>query len=95
MIDELVDDFDFKSNDMDRRFFFEVTGRKLVEDEFDDLDSSDEEWALLQAPDPLAHAFSYAGYEGENKESQVALIGNSGAKGEKSAVKGKYTNKIN
>ena len=47
MIDELVDDFDFKSNEMDRRFFFEVTGKKLVKGEFDDLDSSDEDWALL------------------------------------------------
>ena len=47
MIEELVDDFDFKGNDMDRRFFFEVTGRQLVEGEFDDLDSSDEDWALL------------------------------------------------
>ena len=59
MIEELLRDFDAETNETDRRIYYEVMGRQIGQNGFDDRDSSDEDWGLLKAPDPLAHAFSY------------------------------------
>ena len=49
-----------ENSEIDRRIFYEVTGRQLVEGEFDnELGTSDEDWANFNRPDPLAHAFNY------------------------------------
>ena len=60
MIEDLVGDFDPENNEIDRRIFFEVTGKQIIEGEFDDDGSSEEDWGILEAPDPLAHAFNYS-----------------------------------
>ena len=52
-------DFNPEEDETDRRIYYEVTGRQLVENEFDDEDTSDEEWGRLPAPDPQAYAFAY------------------------------------
>ena len=62
IVADLVEDFDADKNETDRRIFFEVTGIQLVEGEFYDLDTSDEEWAIHGAPNPLANLFSKNGY---------------------------------
>ena len=59
MIDKLLKEFDAERNETDRRIYYEVIGRQIRKDEPIDRDSSDEEWGLLMAPDPLVHAFSY------------------------------------
>ena len=70
--------YDPKNNDIDRRIHYEVTGVSLVEGEFADDDSSDEEWERQQASDPLRNAFSYnqvVDSEEEGGDTSVALIG--------------------
>ena len=60
MINELLKDFNVERNETDRRIYYEVMGRRIGQnEEFDDRDSSDEDWGLLKAPDPQIHAFSY------------------------------------
>ena len=59
-IDLLLEGFNAESNSIDRRIFYEATGRQLVEGEFDnELDSSDEDWANFNKPDPLSHYINY------------------------------------
>ena len=60
-IEFLIDGFDAASNDIDRRIYYEVTGRQLIEGEYEGEDTSDDEWGYLNKPDPLAHAFDYRG----------------------------------
>ena len=43
MIEDLLAGFDADENETDRRIYYEVVGRQLIHDEFDDLDTSDEE----------------------------------------------------
>ena len=57
MIADLLCDFDAEKNESDRCIFFEVTGRQLIDGEFDDEDTSDEERARMAAPNPLAHVY--------------------------------------
>ena len=57
MIADLLCDFDAEKNESDRRIFFEVTGRQLIDGEFDDEDTSDEDRARMAAPNPLAHVY--------------------------------------
>ena len=78
----MLDGFDAETNEIDRRIYYEVTGRQLVEGEFgneNELDTSDGEWANLNRPDPLAYAFNYRGSDssGSDTENQqkVSLIG--------------------
>ena len=59
LIDFLMRGFNPEANEIDRRIYYEVTGRQLNEDEFDDVDTSDDEWGSVYKPDPLAHAFDY------------------------------------
>ena len=59
LIDYLMRGFNPEANEIDRRIYYEVTGRQLNEDEFDDYDTSDDEWGSVYKPDPLAHAFDY------------------------------------
>ena len=73
MIDDLICDFDAEKNESDRRIFFEVTGRQLIDGEFDDLDTSDEEQAIMAAPNPLAQIFQQSDSDTDT-ENQVALI---------------------
>ena len=68
MIEELLRDFDGERNETDRRIYYQILGRQLIEGEFDDSDSSDMELSKLMASDPQAHAFSYSGY-GEGSEN--------------------------
>ena len=58
-INSLADGFDPENDDTDRRIFYEVTGTSLVEGEFADEDTSDEERESMEAPDPQASAFNY------------------------------------
>ena len=44
LFDQLLAGFDPENNDTDRRIHYEVTGVSLIEGEFADEDSSDEEW---------------------------------------------------
>ena len=47
-------EFDPENNAMDRRIYYEVTGRELNEGEFAGVgDSSDDEWHKVCAPDPI------------------------------------------
>ena len=69
-IDQMLDGFDADTNEIDRRIFYEVTGRQVVEGEFgsdNGGDTSDGDWANLNKPDPLAYAFNYSG--GSDSES--------------------------
>ena len=49
MIEYLLNGFNADENETDRRIFYEVTGRQLIQDEFDDLDTSDEERRIQKA----------------------------------------------
>ena len=40
----LLDGFDAENNAIDRRIYYEVTGKKINEDEFIGGDTSDDEW---------------------------------------------------
>ena len=60
-INFLIDGFDAERNDIDRRIYYEVTGRQVIEGEFEGDDTSDDEWGYLNKADPLAHAFEYKG----------------------------------
>ena len=53
-IDEVLAGFEPDSNEIDRRIFYEVTGRELVEGEYEIDDTSDDEWHRLGQPDPWA-----------------------------------------
>ena len=70
-IDQMLDGFDAETNEIDRRLYYEVTGRQLVEGEFggdDGGDTSDGEWANLNKPDPLAYAFNYKGSNSSSED---------------------------
>ena len=71
MIEGLVADFDAENDEVDRRIYFEVTGRQLIDGEFDCSSSSDDDW--VQRYDPLSHVVE----DEEANDQQVALIGNS------------------
>ena len=49
----LAEDFDLEESEIDRRLFFEITGKQLIAGEFDDLeDTSDGDSEELIEPDP-------------------------------------------
>ena len=56
----VAEEFDLEDSEIDRRLFYEITGRQLIANEFNDEDTSDDDWENLNAPDPLEHAFNYA-----------------------------------
>ena len=60
MIEDLVGDFDPENNETDRLIFYEVTGRQMIRGEFDEEDSSENDWLGMTAHDPLHHAFAYS-----------------------------------
>ena len=43
ILKELLDGFDAERNEADRRILFELTGLRLIEDEFKDCETSSEE----------------------------------------------------
>ena len=51
MIKELLAGFDADENETDRRIFYEVTGRQLIQNEFDDPGTSDEEKRIKKSLD--------------------------------------------
>ena len=57
MIADLLCDFDAEKNESDRRIFFEVTGRQLIDGEFDDEDTSDEDRTTMAAKNTLAQVY--------------------------------------
>ena len=60
MLDEILAGFDLENSKIDRRLFYEITGRQLIEDEFEDGSSSGSEgWAKLDTHDAQIHAFTY------------------------------------
>ena len=62
MTEFLLNGFNAETNALDRRIYYEVTGRQLAGGgEFDEEEetSSDEEWRARNRPDPLAHVFDY------------------------------------
>ena len=72
-IEDVVTDFDPDNNETDRLIFYMVSGRQLIEGEFERSDSSDEEWARLREYDPLANAFSYRETM-MNDEKRISLM---------------------
>ena len=94
IINDLICDFDAEKNESDRRIFFEVTGRQLIDGEFNDVDTSDEERAILAAPNPLAQVFEQSDSDTDN-ENQVALISRGSSGGGSSDSDGKSATKIN
>ena len=90
MIEDLLGDFDTDKSKTDRRIFYEITGRQLIKDEFDDLETSDEEWA-----DSQARAFSLLNYEEDENENRVSLIGNANPAGGGPGGDGKSPTTIN
>ena len=77
LIDSMLRGFDAENSQIDRRIYFEVTGKQVVESgEFLDGedDSSDFEWANLNRADPLAHAFAYRESSYVVPESRASLI---------------------
>ena len=78
-IDDLISGFDPEKNAIDRHIFYEVTGNQLIEGEFRDQDTSDDEWERKNSIDPLARAFSFerpsqTSSELVDDETRVALI---------------------
>ena len=59
LINIFLDGFDTVENEMDRRIYYETTGIELIEGEFSDLETSDEEWKIRNQVDPQELAFSY------------------------------------
>ena len=69
-IDCLLANFDAQGNDIDRRLYFEITGRQLNYGEFDIDDSSDGEWALTANQlDPFDLLLQYPGDDGNGPGS--------------------------
>ena len=94
MIDSLINDFNAERNETDRRIFYEVTGRQLVQGEFDHEFTSDEEWGMLEAPDPLGHAFDYNSDLSDN-ENRASLIGKNRTRKKVANGEGKSPTTIN
>lgn len=59
LINIFLDGFDTAENEVDRRIYYETTGIELIEGEFSDLETSDEEWKIRNQVDPQELAFSY------------------------------------
>lgn len=72
----LIRGFDPDNDKIDRRIYFEVTGEQVIEDEFANDYTSDEEWMLRNARDPLAFMLGYKvdTEESDNDQSQLPLI---------------------
>ena len=51
MIEDLLAGFDAEENETDRRIFYEVTGRQLIQGEFNDMGAPDEESRTKKALD--------------------------------------------
>ena len=62
LINTFLDGFDTAENEMDRRIYYETTGIELIEGEFSDLETSDEEWKIRNQLDPQELAFNYNSY---------------------------------
>ena len=79
---ELVARFDPQTNSMDRRIFYEVTGRQYFDGEFSALDEDssfveedEEDWRRMSQYDPLAPAFQYGLLvDGANEASNEAML---------------------
>ena len=67
----LVGDFDAQNNAVDRRIYYEVTGRQIITGEFDaddEMDTSDAEWANLNATNPLDYILNYRGASDDDND---------------------------
>ena len=69
MIDDLLAGFNPVYDVMDRRLYYEVTGCQVNNNEFDQEDTSDEEWHKMQDQDPQFYVFSYDG-RGERNDDE-------------------------